>query len=599
MKNFIRAVVLLLAFANMSLNVFAQQRVEGFDSIVFHFNANRFGVSKDFRGVARGYMTAGWWNAGQMKEENDLAWKTAIVSKKATTTFCFIGASSIVPTEFTRGPFIKMFVNGNYALTFQIGYNRNMTWREGDYELKYISKRVEYPFFGSHRQTELNGNSGIYELTVPSKDVEAGKPVVLKVQLMPFELWHNGWFMVKERRDALVQSEKTLEEELDMLRQDMALVNAQTQVLATKVYSDLLNAERFHHEVIYQNGFRHIHPADLIKLKNGELLIMAREATEHYANDGDVIMLRSKDGGKTWGQKEIIGAIRNLDEREGCGIQLKDGTIMVGIFYNNNYNSDGSYGNYFNWKTQKFEPEQRDKSRPTLGTYIITSKDNGHTWSQPNFIDIKKMPVTGLEGPTDAPIELPDGSIIMGLIGYGLGKNTDVTGSIMLRSSDKGKTWQYLSTMASDTAKKLGGFVEPGIVRTRTGRIVAALRNAGPDNAIWITYSDDNGKTWAPVFKTNMIGHPVDLIQLSDGRLMASYGVRTGPHYRPGGVRACFSKDNGKTWDIGTEVQLRNDFLNWDVGYPESLQMPDGKIFTVYYYNMFGKYYLGGTFWKL
>lgn len=575
-----------------------KQRVEGFDSIVFHFNANRFGVSKDFRGVATGYMTAGWWNPGQMKEDNILSWKTANVPEKKPTTFCFVGAGSVVPAEFSRGPFVKMFVNGHYVLTFQIGYNRSFTWKEGDYELKYISKRVEYPFFGSHRQTELNGNSGVYELTVPAKDVVAGKPVVLKVQLVPFAQWHNGWFMVKERRDVLKQSEETLEEELETLRQDVALVNAQTQVLATKVYSDLLNAARFRHEVIYQNGFRHLHPADLIKLKNGELLLMAREATEHYSADGDVVLLRSKDGGKTWGNKQTVGAIKGMDEREGCGIQLKDGTIVVGIFYNGNYNSDGSYGNYFNPKTQKFEPEQRDKSKPTLGTYIITSKDNGHTWTEPAFIDITNIPVTGLEGPTDAPIELPDGSIVMGVIGYGLNKNPNVTGSIMLRSLNKGRTWQYLSVIASDTNKKWGGFVEPGIVRTKTGRIVAALRNAGPDNAVWITFSDDDGKTWAPVRKTDMIGHPVDLIQLTDGRLMASYGIRTGPHYRPGGVRACFSNDNGRTWDLKTEVQLRNDFLNWDVGYPESLEMPDGNILTMYYYNLFGKYYLGGTFWK-
>jgi hypothetical protein len=95
-----------------------------------------------------------------------------------------------------------------------------------------------------------------------------------------------------------------------------------------------------------------------------------------------------------------------------------------------------------------------------------------------------------------------------------------------------------------------------------------------------------------------MIGHPVDLIQLKDGRLMASYGVRTGPHVKPGGIRACFSKDNGETWDIKTEVQIRNDFLNWDTGYPESIQMPDGKVLTVYYYNLFNKYFLGGTYWK-
>jgi hypothetical protein len=134
-------------------------------------------------------------------------------------------------------------------------------------------------------------------------------------------------------------------------------------------------------------------------------------------------------------------------------------------------------------------------------------------------------------------------------------------------------------------------------VRTKTGRIVAGLRNHGPDQAIYTTYSDDEGKTWAPVQKTAMVGHPVDLIQLTDGRIMASYGIRT-PHAKPQGVRACFSSDNGETWDIKTEVQIRKDFINWDVGYPESVELPDGRVLTVYYYNLFNKFFLGGTVWK-
>ena len=575
-----------------------KQMVEGFDKVIFHFNANKTSSSRDFRGMAPGYMTAGWWMAGQMERENVLSWSTAPVPQKAETVFSFIGSSSVLPTEFSRGPFIKLFVNDQYALTFRIGFNRDFTWKEGPYELKYISKRVEYPFFGSSRQSELNGNSGVYQLTVPAQQVEAGKPVVLKVQLMPFESWNNGWFMVKARKNVLEESDATLREEVRSLQQDLALINAQNQALASRVYGELTGQDKFRHDVIYQNDYKHLHPADIIKLKNGELLLMAREASEHYANDGEVILLRSKDGGKTWSNKKTIGSVKNMDEREGCGIQLKDGTIVVGIYYNNLYNKDGSYGPYFNPDTQAFEPEQRDSSRPTLGTYIITSKDNGHTWSKPYFIDIKDMPVTGLEGPTDAPIEMPDGSLMMGVIGYGLNKDADSKGSIMLRSTDKGKTWKYYSTIASDEAGALGSFMEPGIVRTKSGRIVAALRNHGPDQALWVSYSDDNGKSWIQPFKTDMVGHPADLIQLSDGRLMASYGIRTGPHFRPGGIRACFSSDNGKTWDINTEVQLRNDFLNWDVGYPESLQMPDGRILTVYYYNLFGKYFLGSTVWK-
>jgi hypothetical protein len=80
----------------------------------------------------------------------------------------------------------------------------NMT--EGEFELKYLSKRVEYPFAGSHRQFELHGNNGIFHLKVPASGVEAGQPAVLKVELQPFEGWSHGWFAVKERRDVLRQS---------------------------------------------------------------------------------------------------------------------------------------------------------------------------------------------------------------------------------------------------------------------------------------------------------------------------------------------------------------------------------------------------------
>src|SRR5581483_12496883 len=159
-------------------------------------------------------------------------------------------------------------------------------------------------------------------------------------------------------------------------------------------------------------------------------------------------------------------------------------------------------------------------------------------------------------------------------------------------------TWTYLSTLASDPGGTRGGFVEPGIVRTKSGRIVAGLRNGGADQAVFTTYSDDDGRTWQPPQQTPMHGHPVDLIQLADGRVMATYGVRPPIHDKPGGIRACFSRDNGATWDLATEVQIRNDFINWDVGYPESLELPDGRVLSVYYYNLFGKYFIGGTFWR-
>jgi sialidase-1 len=218
-----RARVAVILFASAAFAIFGfapparaedKQWVEGFDSVEFHHGANGKAPTRDFRGNARGFMTAGWWAPGQMKK-NYVSWKTAPIPSKEKTTFVFIGATSVLPSEFSRGPSAKLSINGRDALTFTLGFNQDHVWKQGDCELKYISKRVEFPYFGSHRELrELNGNSGIFQLTVPASDVEAGKPAVLKAEILPFDGWNNGWFMVKERRDVLQKSTESLEGEI-------------------------------------------------------------------------------------------------------------------------------------------------------------------------------------------------------------------------------------------------------------------------------------------------------------------------------------------------------------------------------------------------
>ena len=144
----------------------------------------------------------------------------------------------------------------------------------------------------------------------------------------------------------------------------------------------------------------------------------------------------------------------------------------------------------------------------------------------------------------------------------------------------------------------MGYFEEPSLLRTKSGRILAAMRNSGQAQAVWISHSDDDGKTWLEAKPSPMVGHPANLIQLQDGRILCSYGYRAGRHGDPAGIRASFSTDNGATWQIDKEVVIRRDFFNTDVGYPESMQLKDGRILTVYYYNLFGRFFIGGTTWK-
>jgi sialidase-1 len=571
-------------------HLFAQdaQRVEGFASIVFAHNRDHLQQSVDYRGNATGYVTAGWWAPEQMKE-NRLVWRTAPCPKSLPTVFTFVGTSSVIPPEFARGPQAILFVNDKKALTFDLGVKHDRVWSNGPYQLRYTSRRVEWQYTTSHRYFSMTGNSGLYELSVPASDIEAGAPVTLKVEPVPFPAWPRGWFMIKDRVDSGKDDTATLVEQVRQLQHDVTQLGEMTDVLATQQYHQLLDTRDFEHFVIYTNGYRHLHPADLIPLQNGDLLVTAREATEHLAADGDVIMLRSHDGGRTWGEKQVI-AKTDMDEREGCGVQLRDGTILMGVFYNALYRPDGSYN--FN-----FEKLKLGAGKEYLGAYTIKSRDNGKTWSQPSFIDLKGMPFTDMEGPTDAPIEMPDGSVVMAMSAYNVRGDMRDRAAVLLKSVDQGASWQYLSTIADDPGGHLGNFVEPGIVLTKSGRLIAALRNHAPEAAIWTTYSDDRGETWKPVKRSPMIGHPADLLQLADGRILCTYGVRP-VHAEPGGIRATFSTDNGETWQIENEVQIRKDFLNLDVGYPESMQLPDGRILSVYYFNLFGRFFLGGTYWK-
>ena len=65
---------------------------------------------------------------------------------------------------------------------------------------------------------------------------------------------------------------------------------------------------------------------------------------------------------------------------------------------------------------------------------------------------------------------------------------------------------------------------------------------------------------------------------MKDGRLSLVYGVRRAP-FR---ICAKLSSDNGKTW--GNEIILRNDGGGRDLGYPASVQRPDGKEVSLYYF---------------
>ena len=72
-------------------------------------------------------------------------------------------------------------------------------------------------------------------------------------------------------------------------------------------------------------------------------------------------------------------------------------------------------------------------------------------------------------------------------------------------------------------------------------------------------------------------GSPPHLLRHSSGAILATYGYRLAPF----GERAIVSCSDGAIWDVG--LVLRDDGPDTDLGYPSSVELSDGAIFTVTY----------------
>ncbi len=151
-------------------------------------------------------------------------------------------------------------------------------------------------------------------------------------------------------------------------------------------------------------------------------------------------------------------------------------------------------------------------------------------------------------------------------------------------TTDGGETFQFVSWIVP-WVDECNRAAMPSTVCTEDGEIIVAVRVRNPrdiDIPCWIdTYiSEDNGRNWSFLSKAGETGlhngNPASLTLLSDGRLACSYANRTGQQ-----MLVRLSSDKGASWD--NEIVIRENPHEYDMGYPQSLQNPDGKLLILYY----------------
>jgi hypothetical protein len=314
--------------------------------------------------------------------------------------------------------------------------------------------------------------------------------------------------------------------------------------------------------------------------------------------------VRSADGGNTW--KDWPGGLKTGADGSRC--VLADGTALA-----------------FEQRTNLVQGQPNKYQGK-----VWISTDHGKSFVGPSPTRIEMPYVTegiGDGGPADkidAPVfhgrsfAVKDDSLLATMYTKFVADAKIQTSSpyrfrcVLVRSADRGKNWQYVSTIASLAQIKdpnqlntwQDGFDEPSLEVLPSGKLVCAMRTGTysdekvvetyhdlavttvvdgkyrvtkgePTRPIYLAASTDGGKTWgSPRPVPGARGACPRLLLLSNGVLALSYGRVFRPTQRDGIV---FSTDGGETWTNPTEI-----FPGLSSGYTDMVETAPGKILYVF-----------------
>ena len=273
---------------------------------------------------------------------------------------------------------------------------------------------------------------------------------------------------------------------------------------------------------------------------------------------------RSLDGGETWSIEAVPALVppEGMYTASGPGGKAADLTEPID-FTNPNF-----------CMTLRMTEGQKGRS------WFFYSYDRGKSWKGP--FNFPMLGQTSIMARTDYIVNGKRDAMVFLTAAKAAGGEGR---PFLARTTDGGLSWKFVAWIAPDPGA--GFSIMPSSVRLSPNEIVTTVRHEdsprkGPN---WIDayVTRDNGETWRYLSRPapdtgDKSGNPPSLVHLRDGRLAVTYGHRAPPFE----IRGRLSSDGGKTW--GPEIVLRGNAGAWDIGYSRSVERPDGKIVTVYYW---------------